>query len=240
MTSNRTGAPAARRVALAALVAWSALSAQAQAAEWSGNATLTTDYVWRGSTQTQGDPAVQAGIKVSGASGVYASVWGSNVAFAPGTGADTELDVTFGWGKTVHDDWAVDVNLLRYWYPSTSTDLDWTELNATLTWKGRYWASLGYSDQALGYDADGMYALVGAAFPVNDRLRIEAGAAHYVLDDAVVASSGYSHGWLSAVWTVQGPVEARLTAHATDGNARAIFGDDYAGRRLEAALQASF
>lgn len=240
MTSNRTGAPAARRVAFAALAAWSALAAQAQAAEWGGNATLTSDYVWRGSAQTQGDPAVQAGVKVSGASGFYASAWGSNVKFAPGTDADTELDFTLGWSTHVDEDWAVDVNVLRYQYPSASTDLDWTELNAALMYKGIAWASLGYSNEALGYDAGGVYALVGAKFPVNDRLRLEASAAHYFLDDAVVARGGYTHGWLSAVWTVKGPVEARLTAHATDGNAKAIFGDDYAGSRTEAALQASF
>ncbi|HPW14053.1 MAG TPA: TorF family putative porin, partial [Thermomonas sp.] len=70
------------------------LAADASAADLSGNATLTTDYVWRGSTQTQGDPAVQAGFKVSGASGLYASAWGSNVKFAPETHASSELDFT--------------------------------------------------------------------------------------------------------------------------------------------------
>lgn len=225
---------------LCVVVGLMAFGSQAKAADISGNATLTTDYVWRGSTQTQGDPAVQAGFKVTGASGFYASAWGSNVEFAPGAGANTELDFTVGWGKALFDDWSVDANVLHYRYPSTATDLDWTELNGTLTYKGNYWASLGYSNEALGYDADGVYALVGAKFPINDRLRLESSAAHYFLDDAVVARSGYTHGWLSAVWTVKGPLEARLTMHATDSNAKAIFGDDYAGSRVEAALQASF
>ena len=217
-----------------------AYASQAKSAEVNGNATLTTDYVWRGSTQTQGDPAVQAGFKVSGASGFYASAWGSNVEFAPETRASSELDFTVGWGKALSDDWSVDANVLHYRYPSTTTDLDWTELNGTLTYKGNYWASVGYSNEALGYDADGVYTLVGAKFPINDRLCLEANAAHYFLDDAVVARSGYTHGWLSAVWTVKGPLEARLTVHGTDNNAKAIFGDDFAGSRVEAALQASF
>ena len=226
--------------AIRVVVGLMAFGSQAKAADVTGNATLTTDYMWRGSTQTQGDPAVQAGFKVSGASGFYASVWGSNVKFAPETEANTELDLTVGWGKALSDDWAVDANVLHYRYPSTAVDLDWTELNGTLTYKGNTWVSVGYSNEALGYDADGVYALVGAKFPVNDRLRLEASAAHYFLDDAVVARSGYTHGWLSAVWTVKGPLEARLTVHATDNNAKAIFGDDYAGSRVEAALQASF
>ena len=226
--------------AICAIVGLMALGSQAKATDVSGNATLTTDYVWRGSTQTRGGPAVQAAFKVSGANGFYAAVWGSNVEFAPETHASSELDFTVGWGKALSDDWSVDANILHYRYPSTTVDLDWTELNGTLAYKGNYWASISYSNEALGYKADGVYALVGAKFPVNDRLRLEANAAHYFLDDAVVARRGYTHGWLSAVWAVKGPLEARLTVHATDNNAKAMFGDDFAGSRIEAALQASF
>lgn len=216
------------------------LGPAAAAAEVSGTAALTTDYVWRGSTQTQGDPAVQAGFKVSGESGFYASVWGSNVEFAPSTHASSELDFIVGWGKALNDDWAVDVNVLHYRYPATTVDLNWTELNGTVTYKGNYWASLGYSNEALGYDASGTYALVGAKFPVNDAFRFEANVAHYFLDDAVVAQDGYSHAMVSAVWAFKAPFEARLTAHATDSDAEAIFGEHFAGSRIEAALQASF
>jgi uncharacterized protein (TIGR02001 family) len=217
-----------------------AIASQAKAAEVTGNAALTTDYVWRGTTQTQGDPAVQAGFKAAGDSGFYASIWGSNVEFAPETHASSELDLTVGWGKSLKDDWAVDVNVLHYRYPSTTVDLNWTELNGTVTWKGNYWASVGYSNEALGYDEAGVYTLVGAKLPVNDQFRFEAALAHYFLDDSIVAEDGYSHGQVSAIWAFNAPFEARLTAHATDSNAKAIFGDDFAGSRIEAALQASF
>jgi len=220
-------------------------STPAAAVTPSGNATLTSDYVWRGSTQTQGDPAVQADFKVTGDNGVYASVWGSDVEFAPGTGANEELDFVVGWGKTFHDGWALDVNLLRYQYPATTVDLNWTELNGTITYRSNYWLSVGYSNEALGYDKTGVYTLVGAKFPVNDRFRVEGSLAHYFLSKDVVAENGYTHGFVSAIWTIKAPapdkhVEARLTAHATDSNAKHIFGDDYAGSRIEAALQASF
>jgi uncharacterized protein (TIGR02001 family) len=232
------------RIPLAVLLALvgggMALASQARAADLSGSATLTTDYVWRGSTQTQGDPAAQAGFRIAGRSGFYASAWGSNVRFAPETGAHTELDFTAGWSRILSDDWAVDVNVLRYQYPSTALDLNWTELNGTLTYKGNYWASAGWSNEALGYDAAGTYMQVGAKFPVNDAFRVEAALGHYFLDDAVVARSGYSHAQFSAVWAVKAPFELRVTAHATDSGARAVFGDDFAGSRVEAALQAGF
>ena len=226
--------------ALSLLVIGATFATSAKAQSFSGNAALTTDYVWRGSTQTSGNPAVQAGVKVAGDSGLYASVWGSNVKFAPGSDASSEFDFTVGWGKSLNDDWAVDVNVLRYQYPSTAVDLNWTELNGTVTYMGNYWASVGHSNEALGYDAGGTHALVGARFPVNDAFRVEAAVAHYFLDDAVVARDGYTHGSVSAVWAFKAPFELRLTAHATDSDAKAIFGDDYAGSHIEAALQASF
>lgn len=227
--------------ALAAVFAFGA-SAAAQAADITGNATLTTDYVWRGSTQTQGDPAVQAGVKVAGKSGFYGSVWASNVEFAPETHASSEFDFTVGWGRNLSDDWALDVNVLHYRYPSTTVDLNWTELNGTVTWKGDYWASLGYSNEALGFDETGVYALLGAKFPVNDKFRFEAAVAHYDLKDlnGDGRDDGYTHGLVSAVWAFKAPFEARLTAHATDSKAKQFFGDDFAGSRIEAALQASF
>ena len=42
---------------------------------------------------------------------------------------------------------------------------------------------------------------------INDKLRVEGSAAHYFLNDAVVARSGYTHGALSVVWTMKGPLD---------------------------------
>ncbi|MDN5781758.1 MAG: TorF family putative porin [Luteimonas sp.] len=214
----------------------------ASAAELGGSAALTTDYVWRGSTQTQGDPAVQAGVRLAADAGFYASIWGSNVEFAPEVHAGSEFDLTLGWAHALDEDWALDVNVLHYRYPSTSVDLDWTELNGTLAWKDRYWASLGYSNQALGSGKTGLYAQLGAKFPINDAIRLEAAAGRYALRD--VDGDGrhdsYVHGLASVVWAFRPPFEARLTAHVTDSRARRLFGDDLAGSRIEAALQTSF
>lgn len=220
-----------------------ALGANARAADspalsLSGSAALTSDYVWRGSSQTQGDPAVQAGFKAAHRSGFYASAWGSNVEFAPDTRASSELDFTLGWAGKIAGDWAVDVNVLHYRYPSTTLDLNWTELNGTLAWRDNYWLSLAYSNQALGSKQRGLYSQVGARVPLNDALRLEAAVGHYFLDD--VYDRSYSHGQLSAIWAFESPFELRLTAHATDRDAERIFGDSLAGSRVEAALQASF
>ncbi|SDY26957.1 conserved hypothetical protein [Lysobacter sp. yr284] len=211
---------------------------QAPAFTLSGSAALTSDYVWRGSSQTQGDPTAQVGVKAAHRSGFYASAWGSGVEFAPDTHASSELDFTVGWAGKLAPDWTLDLNVLHYRYPSTTVDLNWTELNGTVTWRDNYWLSLAYSNEALGSKDRGLYSQVGARVPVNDALRFEAALGHYFLDD--VYDRSYTHGQLSAIWAFRSPFELRLSAHATDRNAERIFGDSLAGSRIEAAVQASF
>lgn len=215
-----------------------AATGSAAAQDVSGSAALTSDYVWRGSTQSHGDAAVQAGFKVAGESGFYASAWGSSVEFAPETHASSELDFTVGWGGQLSEDWALDANLLHYRYPSTTVDLNWTELNTTLTWKNNYWLSLGWSPEALGTTQDGLYSQLGARVPLSEQLRMEVMAGYYTLHDA--PGGGYAHGQVSAIWAITAPLELRVSAHATDRHARDLFGDDFAGSRWEVALQGAF
>ncbi|HEY0334311.1 MAG TPA: TorF family putative porin [Stenotrophomonas sp.] len=203
----------------------------------SGNLALTSDYVWRGTTQTQGDFAAQAGLKWAADNGLYAAAWGSNVEFAPETHASSELDLVLGWSGALASDWALDANLTHYRYPSTTVELDWTELNGTLTWKQNYWLQLGWSDEVMASDAHGTYAQLGGRLPLGERCRVEAALGHYWLDD--VYGDSYTHGQVGVVWAIASPLELRLTAHDTDHAAERLF-PGLAGSRAEAALQASF
>ncbi len=58
----------------------------------SASAALTTDYIWRGVSQTNNDPAIQGSFDLSHESGIYAGVWGSNVEFGD-QDTSMELDV---------------------------------------------------------------------------------------------------------------------------------------------------
>ena len=46
---------------------------------FSGNVGLYSDYIFRGYTQTQNEPAIQGGFDVEHSSGLYAGTWASNV-----------------------------------------------------------------------------------------------------------------------------------------------------------------
>jgi len=225
------------RTSIPACACLLAMAAPATAGSFGGNAMLTTDYVWRGTTQTQGDHAIQAGFKTASGNGLYGSAWGSGVEFAPGTHASSEFDFVVGWAGNLADDWALDVNLTHYRYPGTTVDLNWTEFNGTATWKRNYWAQFGWSNDALASGRHGTYAQLGARLPLDAQWRLEGAVGHYWLDEAY--GDSYAHAQLGAVWAFKAPFELRVTAHATDDSARRLF-PDLAGPRVEAALQASF
>jgi uncharacterized protein (TIGR02001 family) len=117
----------------AALIGGLALPAQAEEFSLGGTATFTTDYVFRGTSQTNQNPAVQASIDAS--YGIfYAGMWGSNVDFGgSGTGqelATVEIDYYAGIAPT----WkgiSFDIGGLYYTYPGAfdpGTEFDYFEL----------------------------------------------------------------------------------------------------------------
>lgn len=207
------------------------------AAQLTGGLNLTSDYVWRGSSQTRGNPAIQGLAKLAHESGLYTSVWGSNVKFKPDNGANSEFDIALGWNGKVAQDWALDVYFLRYQYPGSDVGLNWNEVNAAVTWRDNYWVSLGHSSNAMASKTSGTYALIGARYPINEQWRMEATLARYFLDRDYADS--YTHGSVGVVWAFKAPFEARLTLHSTDSAARQLF-PGMAGSRAELSLQASF
>src|SRR5450759_2863878 len=48
---------------------------------FTGNVGLVSQYIFRGLTQTNGDPAIQGGADYSHASGFYAGTWLSNISW---------------------------------------------------------------------------------------------------------------------------------------------------------------
>lgn len=97
-------------------------------AEISANLSATSDYRFRGISQTQLDPAIQGGVDFTAASGAYLGTWASNVskAFYPG-GTGQEVDV-YGGYRTELAGIGIDVGVLRYNYPSTTADFDTNEV----------------------------------------------------------------------------------------------------------------
>lgn len=138
-----------RTGALMALAASLAPGAQAQSTDTSdvsvsGNAAVTNDYLFRGISQTWGDPALQGGVDVI-AGRWHVGAWTSNVSRDSYPGGGVELDLYSDVGLFSRDNWSLRGGLYGYLYPGANLDharpvfadrsLNTLEANLSLQWK---------------------------------------------------------------------------------------------------------
>ena len=125
-------------------------------AGFSGTATLTSEYDYRGISQTDGDPALQASVLFNTDFGFYASAWGSNLDWGPDSDADIEIDYFGGITREFGDsglNW--DLGLLYYSYPGLSS-ANFLEYYGGLTYDG-FNIKASYSDDFAGAGESGWY-----------------------------------------------------------------------------------
>ena len=96
----------------------------------SSNLSFTTDYIWRGMTQTDGS-AMQGGFDYEAESGFYVGLWGSNVNFGDGNGS--ELDYYAGYTTKLTETIGLDVGYLVFDYPDSTPDAKFEEIYLGLT-----------------------------------------------------------------------------------------------------------
>jgi len=94
-----------------------------------GNIGVTSNYLFRGVTQTGDGAAVQGGLDYAHDSGLYVGTWTSNVNFAGGT----ELDVYGGFGGE-SGDLGYDVGVVGYLYPEADGDANFAEVYLGLSY----------------------------------------------------------------------------------------------------------
>ncbi len=110
-----------------------ALATSAQA-EWSANASVTNNYIWRGLTQTENEAAVQGGIDYAHESGFYAGTWVSNVNYGPSDVYSYENDWYAGYAfETGGLSW--DIGYLYYNYDKEA-EFDFGEVYLQLGFGG--------------------------------------------------------------------------------------------------------
>ena len=115
-------------------------------AQVTGNLGLTSDYRFRGVSQTQNAPAVQGGIDYNHSSGLYVGNWNSSVSSQMySNGSGVESDLYAGFKKDIYKGLTLDVGSYNYFYPratnNTSTNFDTNEL----------FAGLGYGPVSVKY-----------------------------------------------------------------------------------------
>lgn len=136
-------------------------TSSAAMAEISGNVALTSDYVFRGVSQTDSQLAIQGGFDYEHESGLYVGTWASNVdsTFLGGCAAgdcddpQIELDVYAGYGMELANGVGLDFGVLQYIYPGgdgipapANSSPDTTEFYVGASY-GDFSVQLNYADE---------------------------------------------------------------------------------------------
>ncbi len=148
------------------------------------NIGATSDYVFRGVSQTDEGPAVQGGVDVSSGI-VYAGLWASNVDFYDST--DAEIDAYVGIKPTAG---AVTFDLAAIYYgyvnaPSGSDYSFWEFKAAASVPAGPFTLGVAayYSPEFFGGVGDSLYYEANAAVSPADKWTITAAVGEQTLND---------------------------------------------------------
>lgn len=155
-----------------------------------GSATLATDYIFRGYSQTDGKPAIQGSIGINHESGLSASVWASNVDFNDGNEASIEIDGTLSYTHNIDNKTAFSIGGIYYAYPGANSDLDYDYFEAygglarSFDQFGDYSIQLYYSPEFFAETGDGLYVTGTASIPTPvENLKFLGSVGYQWIDD---------------------------------------------------------
>lgn len=202
-----------------------------------GHLAATTDYVFRGVSQTRGAAALQSDLHYASADGWFLGAWASTVDLNSGPGATIELNAYGGHSWPVAPSWNARVVAVHYAYPNDTAFLryDYDELAASLSYLDRLTASVTwspntsrYSRYRLARDRTALaYDLVGR-WPITGPLSVAGGVGYYDLDD--LFDTGYGYWNASLLWTFP-RLQVELGAYSASERASELFGRETTGQR---------
>ena len=157
-------------------------------AEFTGNVGVTSNYIWRGATQSNDQSAVSGGIDYAHESGLYVGTWVSNT-----TAAQYEHDVYLGYGFDAGPV-GLDVGAIKYIYPVDDAVLsDFTEVYVNSSYEN-FGLGVAYTvskeDSSITEDND-LYVYASAEFEVKKDLTLGLLVGDYDIDGGT--ASDYTH-----------------------------------------------
>jgi uncharacterized protein (TIGR02001 family) len=209
----------------------------AQTADVGGTIGVTNDYVYRGISQTSGNPALQADLHYRTPKGWIFGAWGSHADLRDGEGPQSEVDIYLGRSWTLNADWDARVTLTHYMYPGDSRQLkyDYDEVVTTLGYRSRLFATVAWSPNVTRYangpwvdDATALSYELAASQPLFSRLSALAGVGYYDLPSKLDADYWF---WNAGVSCTVGHAQLIVSYIDTDSNASRAFGYQTTGGR---------
>jgi uncharacterized protein (TIGR02001 family) len=200
----------------------------AAAADVSGSVAISTDYIYRGTSQTDGRPAAQAGVQFHSPAGWNAGMWGSSVEFQNRTGVAYELDLQAGYSWSLNPDWSMQVGYVHYAYLHGGEDgYDYDEINASVSYQQRATASIAWSPntskhtyRGFVWDKQALAYELSVLQPLHPRWSVSAGIGYYDLHDLVDTGYWYWSTGLSFTWQ---SMQVDLLHIDTDSTAQRLF-----------------
>ena len=195
--------------------------------------TGATNYIFRGISQTDNNPAVFAKAMVS-YQDFYFGVGGENVDFSHRT--EGEYDLSAGWKPTL-DDFNFDLGWIRYGYINqlASVDADTDEFKAAVSHAfgpAHLGAAVFYTPNYFATDSDGVYGEVNAAYKIIDDLS----ASGAIGRQHIGAGGDYDTWNIGGDYTVIKNIVVDLRYYDTDEN----HSNKLYGNHVVAAIKASF
>ncbi len=184
----------------------------------------TTDYRFRGISQSSFKPAVQGGIDFSHKSGAYAGVWASNVNwikdYIGATDGSLEVDFFGGYKGELAKGLGFDLGVIAYVYPSnnTPTNANTNEIYAALTYgpvTAKYSRSLG-NFVANPNSAASQYLEVAASFDVGNGFSITPHLGRQTIPNQTASAGDYTDYALTVNKDLGNGLSASLTLLGTD------------------------
>lgn len=188
---------------------------------WGGvSATITgtTDYRFRGISQSDNKPAIQGSLDWAGDSGFYIGAWASSIDFNDDgftADGDTSVEVDLYAGKhwDLGNDLDLNTEVIYYAYPDYDSlpgapDYNYFEglLALSKTWdKLTLTGTVAYSPEFFGETGNAWYLSGNASYAINDWLSASGTIGEQWVDDVdSIPGSGYPYThWdvgLTAVW----------------------------------------
>lgn len=178
--SNDDQTVSRRKLVLVAVIAAACHThpAVSLASEFSGIATLTSEYIYRGRAKSSGDPAIQLGIDYEHDSGLFAGLWGSTIDLQTRFGKrDVETDFYVGYHFASQAPLSFSATLLRYTFPGQTGahSYDYNEVLVAATLYKHYSVEIAYTNDLNGLGRVGRHWELRTEWPVASAWVISAG-----------------------------------------------------------------
>jgi len=111
----------------AAVLATGMFAAETSEVGVSANMAMTSNYVWRGMTQTGNSPAIQGGVNLD-FKGAYTGIWASSF---EGSDASAEFDIYLGYANEISG-FSYDVGYTQFMYPNDTEASNFGEAHVKL------------------------------------------------------------------------------------------------------------